>query len=261
VRFDIRAKGAPVQVAWTSPRSDDAWLTLDRNGNGVVDDGSELFGNHTTQSKSDLPNGFIALAELDRRRAGGNDDGWISAADRVFLRLRLWQDRNHNGISEPDELSTLRARGVRAISLEYQISRAVDEHGNGFRYRSAILAAPGSRVGRFAYDVFLALDRSTVNAAAAACEPPPPPRPRWTCEGRCAEFAINPDGPACLWGEFGDGPTRDAACVNAIFRTRDEGNRHDAFSGCEPITDYDLVLGNKCSCKDPRTGAYACHRN
>jgi hypothetical protein len=132
VRFDITATGHPLQVAWI--QEDDAWLVLDRNGNGTIDNGAELFGDATRLSSGRLANhGFEALAELDV-----NGDGWISAADPVYAQLRLWQDANHNGLSEAGELIPLARKAVAGIGLDYRESRWQDEHGNEFRYLARI---------------------------------------------------------------------------------------------------------------------------
>jgi len=153
VVFDLGDTGVPAQVPWTHPSSDEAFLVLDRNDNGTIDSGRELFGDVTPQHFSDSPNGFLALALFDDSLSGGNEDGRISAADEIFPELGLWRDANHDGVSDPDEVSTLAAAGLEWIDLGYEDSSRVDRHGNEFRYRSSSGWAGGGT--RRIWNVFL----------------------------------------------------------------------------------------------------------
>ena len=157
VGFNLDSEGHGKQrVSWTAANSAGAFLYLDRNTNKKVDNGLELFSNSTDQVPTSgvEPNGLLSLARQDRAELGGNGDGVIDSQDAVFTKLRLWQDLNHNGISEPGELRTLKDAGIDSISLDYKRLEHVDQWGNLIRYNTDVFGANHQKLGR-AYDVVL----------------------------------------------------------------------------------------------------------
>ncbi len=161
VWVDLDADSVPERVAWTARDSDDAFLAMDRNGNGKIDDGSELFGNHTpaypTGEVVTTANGFEALKFLESPAYGNSrTDRLIDAADAPYARLLLWRDANHNGISEPDELQPASEAGMVGIATDYKQKKRVDRYGNQFRQRGTIFWSDGHA---FVYDVWLQSER------------------------------------------------------------------------------------------------------
>jgi hypothetical protein len=143
-------------MSWPDQVGQNGWLALDRNGNGLIDDFTELFGNLTPQPESDSPNGFAALAVFDDPSNGGNGNGEIDAGDAIYDHLVVWIDANHNGVSEPEELHRLQDLGIFRISLKYHLASYVDPNGNHFRYKAAVWDEAGPSY-QACYDVALTI--------------------------------------------------------------------------------------------------------
>lgn len=151
VSFAVAA-GHNVKLCWTARGADDAFLAIDRNGNGQIDNGSELFGNGTLlRQGSAARNGFEVLTEYD-----ANGDGVVDTADPVWSELLLWTDANHNGVSEPNELQHITASTITAIELQRHWTGRRDQSGNWFGYEGHL--HEGKRVRSF-YDIFFVTAR------------------------------------------------------------------------------------------------------
>ena len=112
--FDHRSQGIRTATGWIS--ADDGLLVRDLNGNGIIDNGAELFGDNTKLADGSFAkHGYAALAELD-----SNGDGIVSAADAAFQTLRVWQDLNQDGISQTNELRTLEELGIQSLDVAYK---------------------------------------------------------------------------------------------------------------------------------------------
>jgi hypothetical protein len=137
VTFDIDADGVAELTGWIGGDSNDALLARDLNGNGIIDDGSELFGSVTQLANgSTAENGYEALAELDSAEAGGDADGVLGPADAQWHDLLVWRDKDSDGYSDPRELMPLESAGILKIGFEVTFIGIQDEHGNEFRYSS-----------------------------------------------------------------------------------------------------------------------------
>lgn len=122
------------------PSSATPWLVLDRDGNGRIDDGHELFGpDAKARTAFAMPNGFDALAELD-----DDGDGVIDARDAAFERLAMWSDANGDRHPAPSEVSGIRASGLLAIDLRHHDEPRCDARDNCERQRARFTYRTGS---------------------------------------------------------------------------------------------------------------------
>lgn len=146
--FDIAATGTPIRIGWTAAGANEAFLCWDRDHDGRIASGAELFGTATPLKNGHAAgNDFVALAEYD-----DNHDGVIDNRDSVWWQLQLWRDLNHDGVSQPSEVTPVAGSGLAAISLDVHWTGRRDASGNLFKYRStAWIAGEGPRP---VYDIF-----------------------------------------------------------------------------------------------------------
>ena len=124
VYFDLDASGTAEKTGWIAP--DDGLVVMDRDGNGTIDNGRELFGDATVLKDGSIAStGFEALAEQDT-----NNDGVIDASDENFSNMKVWRDLNQDGISQSEELRSLEETGIKKIHLDYLTVNTEDEQGN-----------------------------------------------------------------------------------------------------------------------------------
>ncbi|MBB3219507.1 SdrD B-like domain-containing protein [Pseudoduganella umbonata] len=147
--FDLLGTGSAIKSGWLS--SGDAFLAIDTNGNGSIDDISELFGGATKGS------GFAKLSSFD-----SNGDGFVTAGDAQFDTLTLWRDANSNGVTDAGELVTLAQAGVTSLTVSYEELPFVDASGNLHLERSSAVVN-GQQVSMT--DVYFNVDAADLAAA------------------------------------------------------------------------------------------------
>ncbi|WP_318392003.1 calcium-binding protein [Enterobacter sp.] len=136
--FDHDGNQFAENTGWVG--ADDGLLVLDRDGNGIIDTGNELFGNNTRLENGSLAaNGYIALREQD-----SNQDGIINELDAAWQQLKVWQDRNGNTQVDNGELLTLDQAGVAGINTDYSNSDFIDEQGNAHKQTGEVIMQDGS---------------------------------------------------------------------------------------------------------------------
>ncbi|WP_427835445.1 calcium-binding protein [Actinobacillus pleuropneumoniae] len=141
VFFDLDNNFFAENVGWVE--KGDAFLVWDRDNNGVIDSGNELFGNHTLlRNGKKADNGFAALKELD-----DNNDQIFDEKDKAWFQLQLWFDHNQNGVSDEGELVKLSESGIKSIDLAYKNNNSTDENGNEHRQQSHVTWNDGRTSG------------------------------------------------------------------------------------------------------------------
>jgi len=152
VQFDLGATGTKVNTGWVA--GGDGLLALDRNHDGIINDGSELFGSGTTLANGQkAADGYAAMAELDT-----NGDGVINAKDSAFADLRVWVDGNADGVSQTDELKSLTDLGITKLNLDVKQAAGIN-NGNIIGLSSTYETADGA--SHAAADVWFAVSPVT----------------------------------------------------------------------------------------------------
>ena len=124
VLFDHDADGIKTATGWVKP--DDGFLVMDRNNNGVIDNGRELFGDATPlYAGGTAADGFAALAQEDT-----NGDGRVDHLDANWSKLRVWRDLNQDGVSQSNELLTMGNAGIAGFNVARTINSATLANGN-----------------------------------------------------------------------------------------------------------------------------------
>jgi hypothetical protein len=138
VQFDLNGTGHTQQVGWVA--GNDGLLVMDRNGDGVINNGNELFGSGTVLANGKhAVNGYQAMAAED-----SNHDGQLTAADATFGKLQVWVDANHDGKTDLGELKGLADVGIVSLDLHATAGSTVD-NGNVLGLVSSYTTADGAR--------------------------------------------------------------------------------------------------------------------
>lgn len=164
VRFDLNSDGNAEATGWIA--ASEALLVRDRNGDGRIDSGRELFGDHTLlRNGEQAEHGFAALADLDSNR-----DGQIDARDTAWGELGLWRDSNSNGSLDSGEWLTLSSQSITSLGLTFSPGSGLDAQGNDLRLAGHYTRQDGSQ--RLLADVWLATGAASITPGTSAAAMP-----------------------------------------------------------------------------------------
>ena len=123
--FDLDNNGFAEKTSWVGAK--EGLLAYDKNGDGIINGGNELFGDRTLMKdgKTLASSGFAALTEYD-----DNKDGKIDSNDVIYALLRIWQDSDGDGIASAGELRRLVDLGIVSIGLSYSNTGVTDSANN-----------------------------------------------------------------------------------------------------------------------------------
>ena len=130
LNFDHNSNDFKEATGWIS--NDDAFLTYDKNGNGIIDDGSDMFG------ETNAANGFEALKKFD-----DNKDGKIDENDVIWQKLSLWRDINSDAKTDEGELISIKDTDIKSIDLNYSNTH-IASNGNTIEQVSKVEFKDGS---------------------------------------------------------------------------------------------------------------------
>lgn len=138
IHFDHNNDGVKESTGWIDSNS--AFLVFDKNRNGIIDNGNEMFGNNTTDILGDYAkHGFDALYQYDN-----NQDNIIDNNDLIWVSLNLWIDKNIDGITDVGEMINIEYSGIESINLNYKKNGSIDENGNKNLLTSSLIWKNGS---------------------------------------------------------------------------------------------------------------------
>nr|WP_318381956.1 calcium-binding protein [uncultured Enterobacter sp.] len=148
--FDHDGNQFAENTGWVA--ADDGLLVLDKNANGLIETGNELFGNNSQLSDGTLAgNGYQALRDHD-----SNQDGVLNREDKIWQRMQVWQDKNGNAQVDEGELLSMEDAGIAAIDTRYTTSKFIDDQGNAHKQNGTITKTDGSHAA--SADVWFASD-------------------------------------------------------------------------------------------------------
>jgi Ca2+-binding RTX toxin-like protein len=239
ILFDHQGDGLKTATGWIA--ADDGFLALDRNGNGFIDDGTELFGDSTPlYAGGNAEDGFGALAQEDT-----NNDGLVDINDANFANLRIWRDLNQNGISEDGELSTLEDSDIAALRTAKTEHSANLANGNQVADLGGFIKSDGTEGGMGA----VAGEMGDINLAD---------NPFYS------EFTDNPpltDVALALPGMNGSGQVRDlqSASVLSPDLTATLGGLAGYHTRAELLSQADALIAQWAATSGMETGVQKAH--